>query len=136
MLVVNTHPSNMPGEHWLGVYFTKQGHGYFFDSFGNPPTHVQFPPDINKFLKQNCTDVIYSTKQVQDDDSTACGQHTVFFLYHIQRGLSYENFIDKYGSNLICNDTMVCRFVNKIQPGVCHKYDFTCVQCAYVNGCS
>ncbi|KAF3706952.1 hypothetical protein EXN66_Car000123 [Channa argus] len=110
MLVANTHPSHMPGEHC------------------NPPTHVQFPPVINTFLKQNCTEVFYSTKQVQDSDSVACGQHTVFFLYHMQSVVSYD-YMDKYGSNLNCNDVMVYKFLNKIRPGVCQKYDFTRVQC-------
>ena len=48
MLVVNTHPSNMPGEHWLAIYISKNKHGYFFDSFGNPPDN--FPAEINNFI--------------------------------------------------------------------------------------
>ena len=48
MLIVNTHPSSIPGEHWLAVYITKDRHGYFFDSFGNSPD--KFPKEINSFL--------------------------------------------------------------------------------------
>ena len=38
MLVINTHPSYMPGEHWLAIYITENKHGLFFDSFGHSPT--------------------------------------------------------------------------------------------------
>ena len=69
MLIVNTHPSNMPGEHWLAMYITKQKRGYFFDSFGNPPDSDKFPPEINRYLVENCTDVNYSRRQVQNNYS-------------------------------------------------------------------
>lgn len=42
MFIVNTQPSNMPGEHWLYCgYTTKHRQGYFFDSFGNPSANFQ-----------------------------------------------------------------------------------------------
>lgn len=42
MMIVNTQPSDEPGEHWLAIYITKHKHGYFFHSFGHPPEYV-FP---------------------------------------------------------------------------------------------
>ena len=126
MLVVNTHPSNMPGEHWLAIYISKNKHGYFFDSFGNPPDN--FPAEINNFVMKNCTVMSYSRRQVQDTNATTCGQHCVFFLCHVQKGMPYTQLINMYGSNLVCNDAMVCQFVSKIRPSVCHEFHFTCVQ--------
>lgn len=130
MLVVNTHPSNMPGEHWLAIYITKQKHGYFFDSFGNPPNSDKFPSEIYRYLVENCADVYYSQRQVQNNYSTTCGQHCVFFLCHIQRGIPFTRMLNMYSANLARNDAMVCKFVNKIQPSVCRGYNFTCVQCS------
>ena len=129
MLIVNTHPSDMPGEHWLAIYFTKQNQGYFFDSFGNPPDSAKFSPEIFTYLVENCGDVYYSRSQVQNNYSTTCGQHCIFFLCHIQRGIPFTRVLNMYSGNLACNDAMVCKFVNKIQPTSCRGYNFTCVQC-------
>lgn len=128
MLIANTQPSTMPGEHWVAVYITKHKDGYFFDSFGNPPDYVDFPAEFNNFLKKNCVNVCYSSRQVQNFDSTTCGQHCVFFLCQIQKGMSYAKMINMYGDNLNFNDVMVSHFVNKIKPCVCRGYNFTCVQ--------
>lgn len=128
MCIVNTHPSTMPGEHWLAVYISRDRRGYFFDSFGH--SLDSFPPAIKMFLLKNGSTVLYSGKQVQNDFSITCGQHCVFFLYHMQNGVSYARLLNMYGSDLICNDAMVCRFVNNIQPvAVCS--DYVCVQCGY-----
>lgn len=134
MLVVNTHPSDRPGEHWVAIYITKQKHGYFFDSFGNPPGCDRFPEEIINFLNHNCYEMSYSRKQVQNNRSTTCGQHCVFFLCHIQKGLSYARVIGMYRDNVVNNDAMVCRFVSRINPSVCCGDTFSCVQCASVMG--
>ncbi len=126
MLVVNTHPSNLPGEHWLTIYITKHRQGCFFDSFGNPPDWDKSPAMINNFLVKNCTNIYYSGRQVQNKDATTCGHHCVFFLYHMQKGMSCIRLINMYGSNLVCNDAMVCRFVSKIRSDVCHGWFYMC----------
>jgi hypothetical protein len=36
-MVVNTHKSNMPGEHWVAIYVNENGFGEYFDSFGMAP---------------------------------------------------------------------------------------------------
>lgn len=124
--VINTHDSTMPGDHWLGVYISSDRNGYFFDSFGNPPN--TFPHYINNFLKRNCINVSYSTRQVQADNATTCGQHCVFFLCNILKHHSYERVMRMYTYNKQCNDIMVCKFVSRIQPGLCRDHDFTCIQ--------
>ena len=35
--VINNKASNHPGEHWLAVYYNKEGEAYFFDSFARGP---------------------------------------------------------------------------------------------------
>lgn len=130
LVIINTHPSTKPGEHWVAVYINSRKHGYFFDSFGNPPEYKHFPVQINKFIAKNCRTVSYSARQVQSNISMVCGQHCIFFLCNIQRGVSYQKFLNMYSSKLPHNDAMVCHFVKQIQPAiVCEKYAFTCVQC-------
>ncbi|MEQ2301665.1 hypothetical protein AMECASPLE_038394 [Ameca splendens] len=33
--IVNTHPSHMPGEHWLALTLDENGEASFFDSYGS-----------------------------------------------------------------------------------------------------
>ena len=37
--VVNTDPMELPGTHWIAIYFNKQMKGEFFDSYGKHPIH-------------------------------------------------------------------------------------------------
>ena len=135
MMVVNTEPSHMAGAHWLAIYITTERQGYFFDSYGNPPSYSEFPETIQRFLDQHCIDVVHSTQQVQDPSSTACGHHCVFFLFNMQKGVSYQKFLKMYGDNLPRNDEKVYDFVNRVQPNVCNEHDMMCVQ-SCVCGCN
>lgn len=131
--IINTHKSNQPGEHWLAFHVDTGGSVHFFDSFGNSPRSQIFPTDIYIFLKKAGHRVIYSNRQVQDYMSVTCGEHCVFILYHMLRGMSYSDIMLKYTSNLLKNDEMVSLFVKKIH---CYKKcynDYTCVQCAQPN---
>jgi len=50
-LVSNTHPSDMPGEHWVVIYISDNGdYGEFFDSFGRPST-----VDFNSYMNKHCS---------------------------------------------------------------------------------
>lgn len=128
MVVINTEPSHKAGAHWLAIYITTERQGYFFDSYGHPPSYSEFPETILRFLEQHCIDVVHSTQQVQDPSSTACGQHCVFFLYNMQKGVSYQKFLKMYGGNLPRNDEKVYAFVSHIHPNVCNDHDMLCVQ--------
>ena len=35
----NTDPMELPGAHWIAIYFDKQVKGEFFDSYGKHPIH-------------------------------------------------------------------------------------------------
>ena len=37
--VVNTDPMELPGTHWIAIYFNEQIKGEFFGSFGKHPIH-------------------------------------------------------------------------------------------------
>ena len=59
--VVNSHTSTKPGEHWLAIFFGKQGQGEFFDSYGLHPDFNGFTDLMNQNFKrmdlqqQDCT---------------------------------------------------------------------------------
>ena len=69
MLVSNTHPSDMPGEHWVVIYISDNGdYGEFFDSFGSPPTI-----DFNNYMNNHCSKWTYNRNQLQSIASNFCG---------------------------------------------------------------
>lgn len=132
-LIVNTDPSHGSGEHWLAVFITKDNVGYFFDSFGNKPHHKRFPKSIYTFLKSRCSSVQYSSRQIQDYMSVTCGEHCVYFLYNMSRGVTYECLMSSYSDSFINNDKKVLQFVKKIQTGMFRfKGVLQCVQCCTV----
>ena len=128
MVIINTHTSDLPGEHWLAVYINEDRVGCFFDSFGNGPDYGRFPKMISDFIKTSCRTQRYSTRQVQDFTSTTCGQHCVFFLHRMVNGSSYEDVMSRYSFDLIKNDNMVSTFVKKLYPCICKNRLFKCVQ--------
>lgn len=87
-----------------------------------------FPLSIYKFIRTMCTSLQFSPKQVQDFTSVTCGEHCIFFLYHMSRDLAYEDVICKYSDDLIKNDNMVTLFVQKLQPCICISNMFNCIQ--------
>nr|DAC81397.1 TPA_asm: adenain [Pimephales minnow adintovirus] len=128
MAIVNTDPAGLPGEHWLAVYLPEQGPACFFDSFGNPPNSPRFPTTIEHFLATNHPQVLYSDRRVQDYSSNTCGQHCLFFLYHLAKGCDYDRVMKLYSEDYIKNDKMVSRFVKRLRPHVCDDKTLSCVQ--------
>lgn len=129
MTIINTHPSELPGEHWLAVYFTREGTACFFDSFGNPPDDERFPYTIKNFLVTNSTNTLYSARRVQDFTTDVCGQHCVFFLHQLARGHGYNDVMRQYSDDYIKNDRMVLLFVKKLRMSGRNEKTFPCIQC-------
>ena len=51
LLVVNTDPMELPGTHWIAIYFSEQMKGEFFDSYGKHPFH--YNNDFLDFMNRN-----------------------------------------------------------------------------------
>lgn len=113
LIIVNTHPQNYPGEHWLGLYL-KDGSGEFFDSYGYPPDFSYFPKTTMEFLFKNSTQTVFNNQQLQGPKTATCGHHCVFFLYHRSKGLAYREILQLFCENVDKNDYMVYNFIQKI----------------------
>ena len=114
--IVNTHPSYMPGEHWLALTLEEDGSATFFDSYGFPPDFAHYPASILQFLESRSKKLHYHNRQLQHTFSIVCGQHCVFYLCHRACGLSYNNILELYHADGVYkNDRMVSTFVNKYQ---------------------
>lgn len=129
VVILNTHPSGMPGEHWLAIYINENSVGCFFDSFGNSPDYQGFPSEIKDFLNRNSKEVQHSIVQVQDFSSDTCGQHCLFFLYHMAKGFDYDYVLKMYSDDFIKNDKKVKTFLKKLKQKQCNENVFKCIQC-------
>jgi len=62
-IIINTDPSNKPGEHWVAVYIFNSGHGEYFDSYDLPP----YIPYHIRFLIRNCLFYTWNIRRIQGD---------------------------------------------------------------------
>ena len=100
-IIVNTDPSNLPGEHWVTISINGEGFGEYFDSFGLPPLKIE----IFNFLEKKCRKGwIYNNVALQNIKSNTCGHYCVLnIIYHCQN-LSNEIMVSKFNSNTLKND--------------------------------
>ena len=75
--VINTKPSNSPGEHWLAIYMRHNRTTVYFDSFGFPPDQMS----IIKFLQKHTTRWTYSTKMIQNPSQWCVASIVLCFYY-------------------------------------------------------
>lgn len=108
VFILNTDHSEGPGEHWCMAYFQKSGICEFYDSFGYPP-HVY---GFNTEFDRHATQVLYSAKQVQGWDSSACAYYCIYFAMKRCRGVSMQAILNTFSSvNFKRNDDIVRKCV-------------------------
>jgi len=81
--IFNTDTSDKPGNHWLAIYYNKQKHVTFFDSFGQKPSYY----NMYNYLKKTSKKIIYNNLCLQNLNSYYCGKYCIYFLM-----LSSRNF--------------------------------------------
>ena len=99
-IIVNTDPSYKPGQHWVGVSINREGVGYYFDSFGFPPT----VPSIVEYLNKKSKYWSFNQTKLQNAKSTTCGNYCVLFMIFRCNNLSPRKFISQFTENSVEND--------------------------------
>ena len=117
LIIVNTDPSNKPGQHWLLLFF-HGGKCQFFDSLGHEIEHY---PKLLKFVHIFTDRILYSGKRIQPNNTSVCGQYCLFYAYYCCKGFPMMNILDKFYE---CTAKEILTFVNK-------KY----VICEHGKGC-
>ena len=79
--------------------FTKEG-GYFYYSFGRPPSYFGF----EEFMNENCATWMYNDVELQSPDSNACGYHVIAFCLSRINSMSHYDYISMFSDNLTLND--------------------------------
>jgi hypothetical protein len=73
--IVNTHPTNLPGQHWIAVRI-RHGAAWIFDPLSSPPM-----PELCNHLLHLCTMIHFCKTAAQPANSMTCGQHCVYYLH-------------------------------------------------------
>ena len=104
LFVVNSHPSNAPGEHWIVVW--REGEKVnFFDSYGIP---IQMYPSVAKRLRGK--NVVETSDRLQGL-TPACGHYCASFCLFVSRGWSMQEFVN-YWLDRPARDQMVMTNIN------------------------
>ena len=89
-VIINTDPHTEKGSHWLAVhFFPKSSSAYYFDSYGILP----LVPDIEAFIRRNCTVWDYNKRQLQGLTSNICGKYCCLFALYMDRGFTARQFV-------------------------------------------
>ena len=88
-MVWNTDPADQPGEHWVAAYFTEDGIGEYFDSYGLEPL-----PCFKRYMDKQSRQWTWNQVSLQDVWTSACGHFCVFYVIHRSRGIPMETITE------------------------------------------
>ena len=77
-LVGNTDPNDRSETHWVALYIDANSRGDYYVPTGIPP----FLRAYVNFMIKHCTTWTYNTIRVQEEGSTVCEHHCIFYLIH------------------------------------------------------
>jgi hypothetical protein len=77
-LVGNTDPDHRMRQHWVAIYIDANSRGDYYDPTGRPPHKSAY---VN-FMNKHCLHWTCNTVRVQEEGSTVCGHHCIFYLFH------------------------------------------------------
>ena len=109
--VINSDPSNKPGEHWVAVYFDKRGRGEFLDSYGLSPLLVGLKSYMDT---HSLSGWIYNSKTLQAYFSSFCNHYCVYFISFRCRSAPLHAIVSDFTSNLTENNCSFSRFIRDV----------------------
>ena len=132
--IVNTDPKDLPGAHWIAIYFTDELNAEFFDSYGLHPSN--YNNQFIRFIERNSVHWIHNKKQLQSLFSTVCGQYCVYYLYNRCRMIPMYSIVNRFELDKLRNDQLVYHFVKhryrKAHPSVKQESNFALYQISRV----
>ena len=105
VIVANTDPMDLPGTHWVCLYFHADNIGEYFDSFGSRATR-----GFANYMNSNCNSWTHNDRQLQSIISRYCGAYCVWFCVMKSRGYSMNNIVRSLTNDTALNDHLVHKF--------------------------
>ena len=117
LYICNLDNSNEPGSHWVVIEFNRySGKTMYFDPYGFPPIHEDI---INKLIQQSSS-LMWNNVQLQDTNTTVCGQYCTIYCLLRARDSTPRDIIDLlHCDGLISHDTrdhLVYNFIKNLFP--------------------
>ena len=105
-IVFNLNNHNQPGSHWTCAY-RRNDVNYYFDSFGMMPA-----TNIIQYLRRNHKEIIYSSNEIQNIKSQACGYYCIDFIKGMNNGDEIYDILYKFNNDgSINNDTKLLKYI-------------------------
>lgn len=117
--IANVDPSELPGSHWVAMYFNEEGKAEFWDSYGQAPE--LYSKHFTDFLDRNSYYMIRNRTVLQSLDSSVCGEYCIYYLIHRCRGFSMQTIVNRFSKKKRLNDSIVYEFVKRHYPNVLHE---------------
>ena len=99
-MVINTQSHNLPGEHWISIFITKDKRGEVFDSLGLPLSNY-----LIRWLNQFTKSWQYNRKIYQHISSDKCGAYAIYFILN-----RLDNKTPTFTDSPAVNDELVNMF--------------------------
>ena len=106
--IVNLDKDNEPGSHWTAFYVPAEGVPEYFDSYGEDLNSKY----LQKYFDKHGQGIRYNNKRLQGEYSSACGQYSVYYLYHRVRQIPMDRIVHAFSRNYDHNDSVVTGWVN------------------------
>lgn len=108
--IVNTDPSDEPGEHWLRVWFNNDESVEFYDSYAMPPRY--YSKDIQRFVRRPILqDIPWA---LQERDSRTCGDYALYFLMMRAKGHHIPSTMKQFSrQDYVNNSLKVVRHIKR-----------------------
>ena len=107
--VINTDKSSKPGEHWLAIYYDKNGTCEFFDPLGFSPKYY----NLDEFFKSTSKEYFYNSQQLQGLFSKYCGYYCTLFIMVKSRNHNLKFFLKLFSKNTKTNDLIIKELLNE-----------------------
>ena len=105
IMIINLDKSSEKGSQWIVIHQKDDQQIEIFDSLGKKPQK-----EIHNLLLSNNKGYMYNNKRVQDYFTETCAYFCLFYSYYSCRGLSLQDIVNKFNSNLKSNELIVQRF--------------------------
>ena len=110
LIVANTDPHDMPGQHWIAMHFGADAKGEYFDSLGQPTPQI-----FKRYLSKYCISWkpigrqlfrLYSISS-RSIISFYCGHYVIYYCLYRSLGYSMERLISVFAHDTALNDALV-----------------------------
>lgn len=102
-LISNVDTSDMPGTHWIAIYFDENRRADYFDSYGLPPLY----PEFLKYLEKYSNGFNWNKNVLQCKECVTCGEYASAFVILRSFGWTYPEFIKLFTTNQYSNNYII-----------------------------